>query len=134
MRIIAPLLICAALAGCSTAVEPPMRSSMQQHDLDKLLAGKVAGAPVNCLQPYNSGDMRVIDENTVVYRAGSNRVYVSHFDGGCNQLGRPGYALLTKPIGSSSMCRGDIAQVIDVQNGITVGSCVVGDFTPYISQ
>jgi hypothetical protein len=105
---------------------------MQQDELNRLLAGKTAQPPVTCLPSYLSNDMRVIDENTVVYRSGAKRVYVGHFNGGCNYLGQAGYALLTKPFGSGS-CRGDIAQVIDTHGGFTVGSCVIGDFTPFVA-
>jgi hypothetical protein len=38
---------------------------------------------------------------------------------------------LTKQDCSAQLCRGDIAQIVDPLNRITVGSCVFGDFTPY---
>jgi hypothetical protein len=41
-------------------------------------------------------------------------------------------ALVTKQFGNAELCRGDIARVVDTLNGFTVGSCVFGDFTPYV--
>jgi hypothetical protein len=75
--------------------------------------------------------MIVIDEQTVAFRQGSNRVYIAHMPGGCSNLGRPPYAMVTKQFGTAQLCRGDIARIVDTTNRITVGSCVFGDFTPY---
>jgi hypothetical protein len=74
--------------------------------------------------------MVVIDEQTIAFRQGSSRVYVNHMQGGCTNLGGSN-ALVTKTFGTAQLCRGDIAQVVDLQNHFTVGSCVFGDFVPY---
>ncbi|HUP67927.1 MAG TPA: hypothetical protein VM145_06930 [Sphingomicrobium sp.] len=132
MRSISLLLIGAAIAGCSTAPPPPaMRTAQGQEQFQRLLAGKVAGPPTSCLPSYRASDMRVIDEDTVIFRQSANRVYLGHFAGGCNMLGQAGYALVTRQVGSSGLCSGDIATVVDTHNGFTVGSCVIGDFVPY---
>ena len=131
MRSISLLLIGAAIVGCTTtAAQAPMRTAKDQQRYDRLLAGKVAGPPVSCLPTYHQDDMVVIDEQTVAFRQGSNRVYVNHMQGGCTNLGGS-YALVTKLFGSAQLCRGDIGQVVDLTNHFTVGSCVFGDFIPY---
>ena len=130
MRRIALLLIGAALGSCATTPPAPTRSAAKQVEYERLLAGKVAGAPQSCLATYHQNDMVVIDESTVAFRQGSNRVYVNHMQGGCSNLG-DNYALVTKQFGSAQLCRGDIAQVVDLTNKFTVGSCVFGDFIPY---
>jgi hypothetical protein len=132
MRSISLLLIGAALVGCSTTAQPPaMRTAENQAKFERLLAGKVAGPPVSCLPSQRANDMTVIDENTVIFRQSSNHVYIGQMQGGCSMLGRPGYALVTKQLGSSGLCHGDIATVVDTHGGFTVGSCVIGDFVPY---
>ena len=131
MRGLTIALIASALAACTTAPEPMSRSAEAEAHLSKLLAGKTAGRPVNCLSTFRSGNMVVIDDNTVVFRDSARRVYRNDFNGGtCNRLGTGSYALVTKST-STSLCSGDIAQVVDVANGFTVGSCVLGDFVPY---
>jgi len=131
MRRISLLLIGGALVACTTtAAEQPIRSAKAQGEYDRLLAGKVAGAPISCLPSYHQDDMVVIDERTVAFRQGRSRVYVNHMQGGCSNLGGP-YALVTKTFGSAQLCRGDIGQVVDLTNHFTVGSCVFGDFVPY---
>ena len=130
MRSMSLLLLTAALGGCMAAPEPPRTAKAEAH-LQKLLAGKAAGPARSCLPEYRSDNMVVIDDNTVVFRDGRT-VYRNDFvGGGCSRLGSGYYALLTRRMGGSGLCRGDIAEVKDLTSGITVGSCVLGDFVPY---
>ena len=132
MRSISLLVMCGALVACTTtaAEQQPFRSVKSQQQFDKLLAGKVAGAPVSCLPTFRQNDMVVIDERTVAFRDGSSRVYVNTLNGSCSNLGGS-YALVTRGFGGGQLCRGDIGQVVDLTNRMTVGSCVFGDFVPY---
>jgi hypothetical protein len=132
MRLISLLLAGAVLASCTTGPPQPMRSAEKQREFQMLLAGKVPQPNVSCLPSYRSGDMRTIDANTIVFRDGSSRVYVANMQGGCTGLPTGHYALVTRNFGGMGLCRGDIAQVVDTLNGIPVGSCVFGDFTPYV--
>ncbi|MEO7602001.1 MAG: hypothetical protein ABIS39_01880 [Sphingomicrobium sp.] len=131
MRQIALILAGAGLTACSTAPQPVLRSADKQAEYTKLIDGKVAGPVANCLPAFNAGDMRVIDDNTIVFRQSANRVYVANLQGGCPYLGRGGYAMVTRQVGGSGLCRGDIAQVVDTGSGMSVGSCVFDGFTPY---
>ena len=131
MRHIALILAGAGLVACSTAPQPVMRSADKQAEYVKLTEGKVAGPVASCLPAYNAGDMRVIDDSTVVFRQSASRVYVAHLQGGCPNLGRGGYAMVTRQVGGMGLCRGDIAQVVDTGSGMSVGSCVFDGFTPY---
>jgi hypothetical protein len=132
MRVISLLLAGGLLASCTTAPEPVARRADKQAELAQLLAGKVAQRPISCLPHYRSSDMRVIDDNTIAFRDGSSRTYVAHMNGGCSNLAGGNYALVTHQFGSPDLCRGDIARVVDVLNGMTVGSCSFGDFEPYV--
>ena len=132
MRVISFLLAGAALASCTTAPERTARASEKQAELAQLLTGKIAQRPISCLPHYQSGDMRVIDENTIAFRDGAYRTYVAHMNGGCSNLGSGGTALVTHQFGTADLCRGDIARVVDTLNGVTVGSCAFGEFTPYV--
>jgi len=133
MRVTTLLLAVAALASCTTAPEPTHRAADRQQELEKLLAGKVAQKPINCLPHWSSSDMRVIDDETIAYRDGGRRTYVTHMNGVCSNLSTGSAALLTKLYGSSDLCRGDIAHVVDTATGMTIGSCSYGDFTPYVT-
>jgi hypothetical protein len=78
--------------------------------------------------------MVVVDERTILYRDGSNRVWRNDMNGPCSGLGRPGTAIVTRQFGGSGLCRGEIAQVVDTVGGFTVGSCSFGDFVPYTGR
>jgi len=134
MRVISVLIAGAVLASCTTGPGPaPTRTAEKQREYQALLIGKVPQTPISCLPHYRSGDMRTIDEETILFRDGSRRVYVAHMQGGCSGLGRGSTALVTRQFGSADLCRGDIAQVVDTLNGMNVGSCVFGDFVPYVA-
>ena len=133
MRKIVPLVMAAILAGCAVpAPRAPVVDQKAQARLAQLLAGKVAGQPQSCLPTYRSNDMVVIDDYTIAFRDGTNRVWINKPAGGCNLLSGGPYALLTRSVGGGGLCRGDIAQVVDTLSGATVGGCVLSDFVPYV--
>ncbi|GAC1579610.1 MAG: hypothetical protein NVS3B5_12840 [Sphingomicrobium sp.] len=131
-RLASILTLAATLGGCASTVEQPyQRTARQENDLGRALAGKVAGRPVDCLQSFRSGDMQVIDDNTILFRDGS-RTYVQSPIGGCAPLGSGHYTLVTRSFGGSGLCRGDIARVVDLTGGgMTVGSCSLNSFVPF---
>ena len=132
MRLISAMIAGTMLASCSTAPGPaPMRTAEKQREYEQLLLGKVPGQPMSCLSRFRATDMRPIDDGTILFRDGANRTYVNHPQGPCNGLASGHYTLVTRQVGSSDPCRGDIAQVVDLSNGMLVGSCVWGDFIPY---
>ncbi|MGN6589532.1 MAG: hypothetical protein ACTHKE_04495 [Sphingomicrobium sp.] len=133
MRAISVIVAGAALASCSTA--PPMaptRTAAKQVEFQQLLAGKVAQRPISCLPHYYANDMRIIDDNTVVFRQGGSRVYVAHLNGGCSGLGGGGNTLVTRQFGTADLCSGQIATVVDPVSHVTVGSCAFENFQPFV--
>jgi len=133
MRVISVLMAGVVLASCTGGpYSAPVRTADKQREYEIALAGKVPQPPVSCLPHYRSGDMRTIDENTILFRDGSARVYVAHMQGGCTGLPTGHYALVTHTFGTADLCRGDIAQVVDTLSRFPVGSCVFGDFVPYV--
>lgn len=126
------IMMLAAVAGlcaCQTATEPTQRSAKAQATYDRLLAGKTAGPTQNCLPLYRTHDMTAIDDETIVFADGKT-VYVNRTRGSCNNLDRGHYALVTRTF-NSTLCSGDIAQVVDPTTGMYVGSCAMGDFVRY---
>jgi len=128
-RSIAVLLLSATLAGCAAEVVPASRTNQAQGRLQQLLAGRVAGPALSCLQPNQRREMIVIDDNTILFRSGRT-IYRNDPPGGCSQLGSGFYSLVTRSP-STNLCSGDIARVADVRSGMTVGNCSLGDFVPY---
>lgn len=130
-----PLILTASivLGACSTAVQQPQtRSARAETQLQELLAGKVAGPAVSCLPSNRASEMVIIDDSTLLFRQGNNLVYRTELQAGCGRLGSGFYALKTNRFGGSGgLCRGEIAEVVDLQAGFSVGSCTFGDFVPY---
>ena len=120
----------AALGGCMTAPPAPRSAAGEQY-LQQMLAGKAAGPARSCLPTYRSSDMVIVDDDTILFRDGRNRVWRSEMRGGCSRLDSGFYTLVTRSFGGQGPCGGDIAELVDTSTGMTAGSCVWGDFVPY---
>lgn len=124
-----------ALAGCTAADSGPRQfdplSPKAMRQMDRLLAGKVAGEPRTCINGLNDREMIRISDDTVIYRVSSNLVYRNDLRYSCPGLARGNDVVVHRKLGTSSSCSGDIIQLVDRQSGIPGGSCVLGDFVPY---
>jgi hypothetical protein len=120
----------ALLAGCSTAPAQITRTAEAQQELDKALAGRVAGPPVDCLPHYRTTDMQIIDDWTILFKDGRT-VYVQNPRGGCPGIDNHGNILVTRLRGTTQLCNGDINHLVDPVSGIGGGACVFSQFVPY---
>ena len=132
MRGISLLLLGATLASCTNMPEQPIRSARGQQEFQTLVAGKTPRAQLSCLPSYNANDMTVIDGRTLAFRRGTGTVYIMSLTPGCELGGGGGYAFVSRQFGGQGLCRGDIQQVMDLTNRITVGSCTIGAIIPYV--
>jgi hypothetical protein len=94
------------------------------------LAGRVAGPPQRCISNFPQVEVQVIDDWTILYREGST-VYVQNPQGGCPGIGIGSRTLVTRQVGTSQICQGDINQAVDLHTGIGGAPCVFGPFVPY---
>lgn len=118
------------LAGCGVGVATdPVRSAKAETRLTQMLAGKVAGATRSCISAREADRQTVIDERTILYRAGAGRVFRNDIPGGCPRLS-PRSTLIRRST-SSNICSGEIFEVREAGTGISYGSCSFGDFTEY---
>jgi hypothetical protein len=103
----------------------------QAEVLDKQLAGKVAGEPVNCLNSNsrNFNTIRVSDD-IILYRASGNLVYRNTLRGSCPGLARDNDVMVIRSHGTGT-CRGDFFHLVDRTSGIRGPTCVFGEFVPY---
>jgi hypothetical protein len=134
VRSLVLLSVAAALASCVVIPVSYTESLKGQQQLQAMLAGKTAAAPVSCLPSYNQRDMQVIDGRTVAFRTGMRTVYVVQLSPGCELLASGHYAMLTKEFGGMGLCRGDIARVFDTTSRTTAGSCGVDQIVPYTAS
>lgn len=131
MRLISILVAGAALSSCADVPPAPTRTPERQQEYERLIAGKVALAPMTCLPAMSGNDMVRIDDETIAFRDG-RRVYVSHMRGACNGIASGMNTLVTRETTGPGPCAGDIARVVDMSARMTVGSCAWGEFIPYV--
>ncbi|WP_250634244.1 hypothetical protein [Pinirhizobacter soli] len=116
----------AALAVCGSAL------AASKHDpaaeLAKLLEGRVAGAPVTCINQPQALGSRVIDHTAIVYDFGST-IYVNYPKGSADSLSSDDI-LVTKTYGTQ-LCTMDIVRMVDRSAHFPKGFVSLGPFIPY---
>lgn len=104
------------------------QAAQDKIELDKQLAGLVAGKPQTCIDPIRYRDTTRVGD-TILYKNGRNDIMRTDTGGGCFGL-RRGDTIVSKTFGSQ-LCRGDIVHTVDLVSHIPSGSCSFGDFIPY---
>jgi hypothetical protein len=96
--------------------------------LQKALAGRVAGKPVNCISLSGTDGSQIIDGKAIIYRVGG-KLYVNEPRSGAETL-RDDDILVTRTFGSQ-LCSIDPVQLIDRASRFPHGFVSLGQFTPY---
>lgn len=128
-------LLALGVAGCGmTGVDreaAPLKPR-QLETLDKQLAGKVAGEPVNCI-PLRLADNTIrVSDDIILYRVSKRLVYRNDLVSSCPGLAREDDIIILKTYGSQ-LCDSDILRLVDRTSGSPTGVCSLGKFTPYRS-
>lgn len=125
-----PLLLAAALALPAAALALPAAAPKPTPDaqLEKLLAGRVAGRPVPCIGLPRSDSPQIIPGRALVYRDGA-RLYVNRPKAGAERL--DDRDLLVTRVNGGQLCSNDMIQRYDRIAPGPRGFVVLGDFVPY---
>jgi hypothetical protein len=131
--LISAVLVTLALAGCAPSAaqiaRDQDRAATNAQVVDRALAQLTPGASQSCLNDIDRRNARTqIVGSTILYRVRRNSVVRNDMGGNCNLSGDP---ILVTATPSTSLCRGDIVQLVDRTSRIPVGSCAYGDFVPY---
>lgn len=120
-----PLAVIAMLAAT-----PAFAAARPTPDaqLAKILAGRVAGTPVRCIDPRSSSDTRIIDKTAIVYGSGRT-IYLQQPDN--PKLLNRDDILVTELWGSSQLCDIDIVRLHDRVGGWYRGFVGLTKFVPY---
>lgn len=124
-KIVAALAI-AALASATPALANDGNSP--DAELARLLEGRVAGEPVNCISLNSVTSSTVIEGKAIVYQIGT-KLYVNEPRSGADRLDDDD-VLLTRNYGSQ-LCRIDSVQLIDRNSRFVRGFVVLDRFVPY---
>ncbi len=131
-RLAALSLVTAATIGCTATAgdEPTEMSANAQSKLSEELRGRVAGAPLACVNRRDLRGNRSVGEDVIIFEGRTkNVIYVNRPAGGCPNLNFSRALITRSP--TTQLCRGDIAIVFDTQSGMEFGGCGLGEFTPY---
>ena len=124
-------LLLAAVVIATPVVTAPASAVARdtpEVQLNKLLAGRVAGKPTNCIPLNNTQSSTIIDRTAVVYRVGG-RLYVNVPRSGAESLD-DNDILVTRTIGSQ-LCSIDTVNLIDRNSRFQRGFLILGQFVPY---
>ena len=126
MRKIAIALATAAALSGAVGLEAKPRQTPQER-LDKLLEGREAGKPVNCISHWDTRDMQVLDNTAIVYGWG-NVIYVNR---PINAVSLDDDEILVTRTSGSQLCDLDIVHTVDRSGHFTTGFVSLGEFVPY---
>ncbi|QDZ09019.1 hypothetical protein FPZ24_03160 [Sphingomonas panacisoli] len=110
------------LAGVAGAAAPAATSKDP-------LAGRIAGAAVDCVDQSQLGGPDIVDNRTILYRQSLKRIWRNDLPAACPGL-RP-QTLLVVEIWGSRLCSNDRFQARDRDTIIPGPYCRLGKFTPY---
>lgn len=118
------------LAGAALAAAPASAASPDREaELERALAGRVAGEPVDCINLRNATQTTVIDNTAILYRVGST-IYVNRPRQGAQSLDRND-TMVNRLYGGSRLCSIDTVRMVDLQSGFQTGIVFLGEFVPY---
>ncbi len=126
MRTFAIALVAAAALLTGPALEAKPKLSPQQR-LDKLLDGRIAGAPEHCISHFDSREMQVLDKTAIVYGWG-NTIWVNTPR---NAEDLDDDDILVTRTSGSQLCDLDIVTTLDRSSQFFNGSISLGRFVPY---
>jgi hypothetical protein len=126
-KIIAAVTLAATTIGlvATPALAKPKLTG--EAKLTKMLEGREAGNPVNCLPLGQSQEMTVIDKTAIVYRFG-NTLYVNR---PTNPSSLDSDDILVTKTSQSSLCRLDTVELHDRTSHFYSGFVGLQDFVPY---
>ena len=99
-----------------------------EERLAKLLEGRVAGEPQNCIRSRLNDRVRVIDETALVYGRGDT-IYVQR-TAHPEKIDRHD-TFVARRFSGSQICRQDIVTTVDPFTGIFTGAVFFEEFIPY---
>lgn len=127
MRHLIPALVAAAAIAVAPAATA--REKLAPEDrLAKMLEGRVAGEPQDCIPLSTARSSQIIDKTAIVYRVGST-LWVNRPKGGAQSLDDDDI-LVTRTIGSQ-LCSIDTIELRDRTSHFYTGFVSLGEFVPY---
>ncbi len=128
MRRLLPLICGALILASSSALAPAASRADPETRLARILEGRVAGAPVDCINLRRIRSSQIVDDTAIVYDAGGI-LYVNRPRAGRSSLDRSD--ILVTNLHSSELCSIDVVRLLDSSSRMQTGIVFLGDFVPY---
>ena len=125
-KLIIAVLAATVLTAPAVAEAKPRLSP--EAKLEKMLEGRVAGEPQDCIYLPSIRSTRVFDKTAIVYDAGRT-LWVNRPDNGASSLDDDD--ILVTRLHSSQLCSIDTVQLRDRSSHFYSGFVALGDFVPY---
>ena len=126
-KLIASLVAAAAVISIAPAADARHRVAPEEK-LAKLLEGRVAGEPQDCIYLPRIRSSEIIDGTAIVYDAGST-IYVNRPRNGADTLDDDD--IMVTDTHGSSLCRIDIVRLHDRTSFFYDGFVGLDEFVPY---
>ena len=127
-KIIATLLAAATVLSVTAADAKPRLTG--EAKLAKLLEGRVAGEPTDCIYLPRVRNSTIINDTAIVYDAGST-IYVNRPRGGAYGLDDDDIMVMDLNGSGSSLCSIDVVRLHDRTSFFYSGFVSLGEFVPY---
>lgn len=118
-----------ALIGTVASAEARQPPQTSQERLDKMIEGRTAGEPTDCIYLRDIGSSAIIDRTAIVYRMNNGMIYVNVPDSGAAFLNSS--AVMVTDTHSSQLCNVDVVRLVDSTSRMDTGSVGLGKFVPY---
>lgn len=116
--------------GLAFATAPASAQHRGEAELERALAGRVAGEPVRCISMRPSTQSTIIDNTAILFRVGST-IYVNRPRAGAESLDRSDTLVNRQFGGTNQLCSIDTMRTVDLQSGLMTGIVFLGEFVPY---
>ena len=130
MKKLAITLAGAALALTGTAASADSLTERGEAKLARMLEGRVAGEPANCIAAFDSNRIEVIEHVGLVYDNGGT-IWVARARDP-RMLGSWDVPIIERF--SSQLCTTDVIRTVDRSDGHFTGALFLHDFVPYTRQ
>ena len=124
MRKLLPLIAASMLIGGAAQAKPVDHEA----ELARLLAGRVAGQPVDCIDMHRVISSHIVPGTAIVYDAGGV-LYVNRPRAGAESM--DDWDIMINRLWSSQLCSIDTVELVDQGSRMYSGSVFLGEFVPY---
>lgn len=129
IKIGSALAIAAAFGAFAASSVPSLARDAPAVELQKTIAGRVAGKPVDCISLQSITSSRVIDKTALVFETTGNTVYVNTPPAGASSLDSNNIMVIDTR--TPQLCSVDTIRFRDPASRMDAGFVGLGQFIPY---